>query len=130
MVNRTGWGQRITKENKMQVGQLWVTEPYMSTELEREYQIGKNTIRVQIADGVAISVADRLIPLIATKQIQFQQDRFRQEFEELDVSQPISIGKNSFGEEGYEIFLPGRRILEFKEEKGQVIVTGIARYDI
>ncbi len=129
MVNRTGWGYPITAERKKKVGAFWVTEPYLSTTHLREFVIVKKAIRLAIGKDVDVALADRVIPLITARKVHCKDDWTRREFESLDVSQPENILKSPIGE-GYEVYLPGMKILEFKEEKGQVIVIGIASYVI
>ncbi len=129
MVNRTRWGYPLTTEQKKKMGEFWVAAPYPSTTHLREFVIGKKTIRLTLGDGADAALADRVIPLITARQVHCENPRLRHDFETLDVSQPIRISKNPLGP-GYELELPGMNLLDFKEEKGQVIVLGISSYVI
>jgi hypothetical protein len=128
-MHRDGWGGSIEDAKVKRVGAFWVREPYLGTTLEREFLISNKNVRVDVGEGVDISFVDRVIPLIAARKVRLSADADREEFEHMDVSEPYSISRDDAGS-GYQIHLPGQSILYFKEEKGQIVVTGVVHYII
>ncbi|MDB6068775.1 MAG: hypothetical protein JWR26_4983 [Pedosphaera sp.] len=126
-VERAGWAIGDPDAKAKQLGAFWAEAPYIRTSRLREYELNKKTVRVELGEGIDISLADQVIPMIANRQISFESEFFRSQFEHINVSKPASISKGLYGQ-GYEVRYdePRMKAILFKVENGKIVFTGIA----
>ena len=131
-VERIGWDSFEPEPNSKRVGPFWTRHP-KRTVLSREFEIGKERIRLTIDEGVDVAIVDQAIPLIAAKKVRFENDTLfaPRTFSDLKIGDARRIVKKLAGD-GYELWFGdgGGEILNFRVENGKVIVTSIAHYNV
>lgn len=128
---KDGWTELERDKNAKRLGSFSVREPGKYTTLQHIYEFNKQPVRVIIGEGVDTALADKAVPLILSKHVQFQNEEARLEFRLLGTEAPISIRPSQLEKGGYEMdYHTIMRILMFKVEKDEVIITGVASYAI
>ena len=124
----------INKEGKpdKKFGIFQVSEPKYTWRL-RTYKINQNTVRIDLMDGITADFTDKVMQLIVTKKVRFENDSVRRDFAKLGNFIPASIGQispNSMNKGGYQMYLsqPPMHILMFRLDKGEVVITGVDEY--
>jgi len=127
-IYKDSWTYAEAGKSAIQLGDFWADKNAKNTTLLRRYEFNKETIQIAIRSGVDIAFADKVIPLILSKTVQFENDWARQEFEKLKDAKPAVIYKSDSGE-GYELrFEKAMIIVGFKIKKEKVVITGVSNY--
>lgn len=129
-ISKDSWTALEADKNATWVGDFWANKDAKDTTLLRRYESNKETIQVALRNGVDVAFADKVIPLILSKTVQFENDWARQQFEELKGAKPTTIYKND-SHKDYELrFEEAMIIARFKMKKEKVVITGVSIYDI
>jgi hypothetical protein len=125
-VHRSGWGGAVPEPGAKRVGSFWAIGSKHST-LTRTYEINGDTNQITIGAGIEIKFADKVISLLASKKVRFENDWPHGLFAELQNSCPYEIRKDHNGK-AYELWYsrPALRSVTFKLGKNEVIVLSVA----
>lgn len=104
-----------------------VSDPKYTTHL-RIYEINKKNIRIKIGEGITTTFADKIIPAIVSKNVRFENDAAKDDFNRLGDFTPDGIYRSDVNKGGYDLSLsePSMYILRFILDNGEVVITGEA----
>jgi hypothetical protein len=126
-VHRIGWNSDVpTADEVRRDGNFWCEPKWKYTTLLRNYVFKKQTVKVEIGQGVDVPLADKIVALFEEKRVRIDNDFTRREFDELWKTKLEGLFQND-SKKGYELRFEGYPIrsllLEF--QNGQLVVTGV-----
>jgi hypothetical protein len=98
LIDRETWmgrNKRPSDRPLKSIGEFWVGLGGVRTNKLTTFAVGNRTVRVQLGDGVAILIADRIVEAFAVGKVRYTDKTAKEKLKGVDLSNPSGLGIKS-----------------------------------
>lgn len=128
-IGKAGWTEMTPGKDAKRVGKLWAVPSDKYTRHLRVYDFRGERIRVQMSGGISAELADKVMALIAARQVRFRAkdgvwNFDQEEMEKMLAAKPTALTKQ--GDGAFWLHVEGTlNALQMRYEKGEVVLEHV-----